>query len=69
MAAEQVLLGEVVIGAAVIDAGGSPVAAVHIAGSLAEWTPEEYARKFAGPAIETAQALSRATVKRIREAS
>ncbi|UEM19114.1 IclR family transcriptional regulator [Skermanella mucosa] len=67
--AEQVLLGEVVIGAAVIDAGGNPVAAVHIAGSLAEWTPEEYARKFAGPAIETAQALSRATVKRIREAS
>ena len=58
LAAEESLPGEVVLAAAVNDAAGEPVAAVHIAGSLSEWTVENFRARFSPLAMEAAQALS-----------
>lgn len=61
VAAEEVSLGEVTLGAAVTDTDGRPAAALHIAGSLGEWDPEAFARNFAPLLLEAARGLSRAT--------
>jgi DNA-binding IclR family transcriptional regulator len=58
LAAEESLPGEVVLAAAVNGAAGEPVAAVHIAGSLSEWTVEDFRARFSPLAMEAAQALS-----------
>ena len=58
LACEESLLGEVALAAAVLDHRARPLAAIHIAGSLADWQPAEFARRFAPLAIEAAQALS-----------
>ncbi len=55
---EEMLIGEVVVGAAIMDQQGRPVGAVHIAGSLSEWPPQRFAARFAPLAIEAARALS-----------
>ncbi|MGF9761662.1 IclR family transcriptional regulator [Microvirga sp. 0TCS3.31] len=57
-AVEESLLGEVVLSAAVLDDRRQPVAAVHIAGSLSEWTVDDFRKRFAPLAIEAARALS-----------
>lgn len=57
-AAEEALIGEVVLAAAVLDGSRRPVGAVHIAGSLSEWSIEDFRRKFAPLAVEAARALS-----------
>jgi DNA-binding IclR family transcriptional regulator len=49
---------EVTVAAAVLDAAGRPIAAVHIAGSLTKWSPEEYEARFSPFVVETARALS-----------
>lgn len=59
VAAEESMVGELVVAAAVTDAEGEPVAAVHIAGSTSEWTVEAFEQKFAPLAVETAGSLSR----------
>jgi IclR family pca regulon transcriptional regulator len=56
---EESVLGEIAISAAVIDADDLPVAAIHIAGSLSEWTPGPFEQKFGPLVMETAHALSR----------
>lgn len=58
LAVEESLLGEVVLAAAVRDAVGRPLGAVHIAGSLSEWSPEDFAAKFSPLAMATAHALN-----------
>lgn len=58
IALEESLLGEIALACAILDHNRQPVAAVHIAGSLSEWTPEKFAQRFAPLAIETARALS-----------
>lgn len=50
--------GELVVAAPVIDAGGRPTAAVHIAGSINKWQPEDFERNFAPHAMEAASFLS-----------
>ena len=55
---EEGVMGEVVVGAAIIDADGRPAAAIHIAGSLGEWTAERFEKKFGPLLAETAQRLS-----------
>jgi IclR family pca regulon transcriptional regulator len=55
---EEALIGEVVLAAAVVGKGGRPLGAVHIAGSLSEWSVEDFRRKFAPLAVEAARALS-----------
>lgn len=58
-AAEEALLGEIVLAAAICDGVGVPVGAVHIAGSLSDWSSGEFRKRFAPLAIEAARALSR----------
>ena len=58
MAVEETTPGEITAGAAVIDAAGQPVAAVHIAASTVDWSPKAFAERF-GPLVrETARSLS-----------
>jgi IclR family transcriptional regulator, pca regulon regulatory protein len=58
IAVEQILLGEIAIGVAVTDAQGRPVGAIHIAGSLSEWTPEDFSTRVAPLALEAGRAIS-----------
>ncbi len=51
---------EVTVAAAVLDAVGRPIAAVHIAGSLTKWSPADYEPRFAPLVVEAARALSHA---------
>jgi DNA-binding IclR family transcriptional regulator len=57
-AAEEALIGEVVLAAAVLDSDRRPIGAVHIAGSLSEWSIPDFRRRFSPLAIEAARALS-----------
>ncbi|MDL2398698.1 IclR family transcriptional regulator [Rhizobium mayense] len=59
LAVEETVLGEITVGAAVTNAVGRPIAAVHIAASTSDWTVDAFRERFAPLAIETAQALSR----------
>lgn len=54
----QILLGEIAAGFPVLDANGEPVAAIHVAGSLAEWTPEDFVNRNIPLALEAARAIS-----------
>ena len=58
VALEEILVGEVVLAAPVLDAAGRPVGAVHIAGSLGEWTATDFCARFAPLAAEAARAIS-----------
>nr|WP_281426507.1 IclR family transcriptional regulator C-terminal domain-containing protein [Paracoccus bogoriensis] len=57
LALEQVLMGEVAIAMAISDPQGRPVGAVHIAGSLAEWQPEDFRRRMAPPLAAAIRSL------------
>ncbi|GGF77442.1 IclR family transcriptional regulator [Azorhizobium oxalatiphilum] len=59
LAVEETTLGEITLGAAVLNAAGRPVAAVHVAASISDWKPEVFAERFSGMVVETAQSLSR----------
>ncbi|MBK4216992.1 helix-turn-helix domain-containing protein [Paracoccus caeni] len=59
LAFEQILMGEIALGVAIADPAGRPVAAIHVAASLAEWEPEEFRRRIAPLAAEAALAISR----------
>ncbi|WP_029003547.1 IclR family transcriptional regulator [Azorhizobium doebereinerae] len=59
MAVEETTVGEITLGAAVTNAAGRPVAAVHIAASVKDWKPDAFAEHFAHMVVETAQSLSR----------
>lgn len=52
------VIGEVAVACPVLDHRARPVAAVHVAGSLSEWSPETFAKRFAPLAAEAAIALS-----------
>lgn len=58
IALEQVAVGEIACGVAIVDENGRPIAAIHVAGSLAEWTPEDFARRIAPLASDAARAIS-----------
>jgi IclR family pca regulon transcriptional regulator len=58
IATNQILSGEIAAAVAVLDTDGRPVAAIHIAGSLSEWTPEEYAKRVVPLGQEAARAIS-----------
>ncbi|MDB5828165.1 MAG: regulatory protein IclR [Variovorax sp.] len=57
LALEETLLGEIAMGCAILDHDRQPIAALHIAGSLSEWTVEAFVQRFAPLAIEAARAL------------
>lgn len=58
LALSQILTGEIAVGLPVLDATGVPVAAIHLAGSLSEWTPDEFTSRFVPLASEAARAIS-----------
>ncbi|MDR6755773.1 DNA-binding IclR family transcriptional regulator [Mycoplana sp. BE70] len=55
---EQMLLGEIVLAAAIFDDRNAPIGAVHIAGSLSEWDPDAFCKKHAPLAISAARTIS-----------
>ncbi len=55
---DESLIGEVAVACAVLDHRARPVAAVHVAGSLSEWSPESFAKRFSPLVAEAASALS-----------
>ncbi len=59
LATSQILSGEIAMGFVVLDSAGTPVAAIHVAGSLAEWTPEDYVARMAPLGQQAARALSK----------
>lgn len=60
LAVEQVLMGEVAIGMAIPDATGRPAGAIHVAGSLSEWTPEAFRRHVVPPLAEAVRNIGTA---------
>lgn len=56
---EEILIGEIAIGMALPDSDGRPCGAIHVAGSLSEWTPEEFTARFAPLISEAAADISR----------
>lgn len=57
LALEQILMGEVALGGAILGSDGRPVAAIHVAGSLSEWEPEEFRRRVAPLVAETVRSI------------
>jgi IclR family transcriptional regulator, pca regulon regulatory protein len=55
---EEGLLGEVVLAAAISDRNQRPIAAIHVAGSLSEWSADDFCQKMHPFAIAAARALS-----------
>lgn len=58
IAVEEVLIGEIVVAAAVVDGNGVPIGAVSLAASLSEWTRDKFARRFGPMVVAAAQAIS-----------
>lgn len=58
LAVEQILLGEVAIGVAITSPQGRPLGAIHVAGSLSEWTPEDFSARMAPLVLEAARAIN-----------
>ena len=54
----QILSGEIAAGFPVLNNKGEPIAAIHVAGSLAEWTREEYVHRVVPLAQQAARAIS-----------
>lgn len=54
----QILTGEIALGFPVMNNAGRPVAAIHVAGSLAEWSLEDFINRCAPLAAEAARAIS-----------
>jgi IclR family pca regulon transcriptional regulator len=58
IALEEVLVGEIAVGAAILDEDKRPVGAIHLAASLSDWTPQEFTRRFAPLVVDAAYAIS-----------
>ena len=58
LSVEEVTYGEMGLGAAVTDKTGYPVAALHLTGSLADHSPEEFEERYATLMLETVQRIS-----------
>lgn len=58
LTSEQVTYGELGIGAAVTSKSGYPFATLHIIGSLSEFDPETFEKRFLTPFLETLQRIS-----------
>jgi DNA-binding IclR family transcriptional regulator len=54
----QILVGEIAAGFPVMGADGRPVAAIHVAGSLSDWAPDDYTEFVLPFAEQAARAIS-----------
>ncbi|MDB6180656.1 IclR family transcriptional regulator [Paracoccus fistulariae] len=57
LAVEQILMGEVALAGAIPGSDGRPVAAIHVAGSLSEWQPEDFRRRIAPVVAEAIRSI------------
>ena len=57
LSVEEITYGEIGLGAAITDGAGSPFAALHLIGSLADHTPKSFEEKYAGLVLETVQRI------------
>ncbi|MCG6113125.1 MAG: IclR family transcriptional regulator [Paracoccus sp.] len=57
IAQEEIVAGEIALGVPVLDEGGQPIGAIHVAGSLSEWDAGSFARSFAPLAMTAAGGL------------
>lgn len=55
---DEFIQGEIAIGVPIAREPGQPLGAVHVAGSLAEWSRESFVAKIAPLAIEAANAIT-----------
>lgn len=55
---EEFARGEVALGVAIVGHDGRPLGAIHVAGSLSEWTPEDFIRFVSPVAAEAALAIN-----------
>lgn len=46
MVVDEFIMGEVALAAAVVDADGVPLGALHLSGSSSQWGGADYAKKF-----------------------
>jgi DNA-binding IclR family transcriptional regulator len=58
VAVEELLPGELSIGAAVLERGKA-IAAIHVSGSLSEWNVEDFENRMGPLLMEAAEALNR----------
>lgn len=58
MAVEESIVGEIVVAAALVDAAGMPVGAVHVAGSIREWKAARFAATMAPKLLETVDLIN-----------
>jgi IclR family pca regulon transcriptional regulator len=58
LAIEQVQIGELAVGVAVTDKQGVPIGAIHVAGSLSEWEPENFEKRVAPLVVAAATAIN-----------
>jgi DNA-binding IclR family transcriptional regulator len=58
VAVEESILGEITLGAPIVNAQGLPVGAVHIAGSIANWNPETMVQRLLPGLLETVNILN-----------
>lgn len=54
----EFLQGEIALGVAIAPFGGGPLGAIHVAGSLAEWSAEEFIDRMAPLVLEAARAVA-----------
>ncbi|MDO5613904.1 MAG: IclR family transcriptional regulator [Paracoccus sp. (in: a-proteobacteria)] len=59
VALEQIQMGEIALGVAIRDASGRPIGAIHVAGSLSEWRPDDFRSRVAPLAAEAAMLIEK----------
>ncbi|MDR5905735.1 IclR family transcriptional regulator [Franzmannia qiaohouensis] len=59
LAKEEILIGEIALGVAITDKHDRPCGAIHVAGSLSDWTTEAFRDRVFPLASEAARAISR----------
>ena len=59
LAREEILIGEIALGVAITDKHDRPCGAIHVAGSLSDWTAEAFRDRVFPLASEAARAISR----------
>jgi DNA-binding IclR family transcriptional regulator len=55
---EEMMLGEIVLACPILEYDGTPVGAIHVSGSLADWDPQAFEERNAPLAIQAARSIS-----------
>ncbi|MDF1608638.1 IclR family transcriptional regulator [Hoeflea sp. YIM 152468] len=55
---EEMMLGEIVLASPILESDGTPLGAIHISGSLADWNVQDFQDRNAPLAIQAARSIS-----------